>query len=356
MMNPASTANPVITTNPSAVAAACAWAVHDEFVAMRARFRRALAVSVGAHVLLAAALLLVEGARPRLPEIIEVTWLEPVASAPEPVVPVPVAEPVAQPIEEPARSRVSVPADPRPRPQPTPGKAREAATPTNARPLERRAEPAASRHELATALPVAPPSATARAALAAAPDPGAGLARAAAATMMPLAERGRPVTLARGPETGGSALALTRGPAGAGSQAALAAAAPPVPGGDNGGGNGPASTTTARPAPAVVGDGAEAGDILLEGPAAGRGVLHRVLPAYPAWAQRQAVEAVVRLRFAVLPDGQVREDVAVERTGGFRDFDESAVAALRGWRFAPLAGGDAAGHWGTITFRFRLRG
>lgn len=347
MMNPSSTAG-LVSAATSPVAAACGWAVHDEFAAMRARFRRALAVSIGAHVLLAAALLLVEGARPRLPEIIEVTWLEPAARAPEPVVPVPVvepaAEPAAKPIEETARDRAPAPAVARP--QPAPAKARS---------LERRAEPAASRHELATALPVAPPSASARAALASAPDPGAGLARAAAATMMPLAGRGRPVTLARGPETGGAALALTRGPAGAGSQAALAAAAPPVPGG-GGGRSGPEATATARPAPAVVGDGVEAGDILLEGPAAGREVLHRVLPAYPAWAQRQAVEAVVRLRFAVLPDGQVREDVAVERTGGFRDFDESAVAALRGWRFAPLAGGDAAGHWGTITFRFRLRG
>jgi TonB family protein len=353
MTDLARTANPVITT-PSAVAATCGWAVQDEFAAMRARFQRALAVSVGAHVLLAAALLLVEGARPRLPEIIEVTWLEPVASAPEPVVPVPMAEPEAKPLEEPARARVPVPADARP--QPAPGQAAAAAAPANARPLERRAVPAASRHELATALPVAPPSASARAALASAPDPGAGLARAAAATMMPLGERGRPVTLARGPESGGAALALTRGPAGPGSQATLAAAAPPVPGVENGGGNGPATSATTRPSPAVAAAAAEAGDILLEGPAAGREVRHRVLPAYPAWAQRQAVEAVVRLRFAVLPDGQVREDVAVERTGGFRDFDESAVAALRGWRFAPLAGGDAAGHWGTITFRFRLRG
>lgn len=346
--------NPASTANPSAAAATCGWAVHDEFAAMRARFHRALAASVGAHIALAAALLLVEGARPRLPEIIEVTWLETAASVPERVVPAPVESPVAEPSEEPIRAKVPVRADPRP--QPAPGRTGDAATPTRARTLERGAEPVASRHELATALPVAPPSASARAALASAPDPGAGLARAAAATMMPLAERGRPVTLARGPATGGPALALNRGPAAAGSQAALAAAAPPVPGGGNDGGSGPVSTAASRPAAAAGSAAAEAGDILLEGPAAGREVLHRALPVYPAWAQRQAVEAVVRLRFAVLPDGQVREDVAVERTGGFRDFDESAVAALRGWRFAPLPAGDAAGHWGTITFRFRLRG
>ncbi len=80
------------------------------------------------------------------------------------------------------------------------------------------------------------------------------------------------------------------------------------------------------------------------------------LPAYPAWARRQAVEAAVTLTFIVLPDGRVREDVQVQHTAGFRDFDERAAAALRQWRFAALPGGDAAGQWGTITFRYRLRG
>jgi TonB family protein len=58
----------------------------------------------------------------------------------------------------------------------------------------------------------------------------------------------------------------------------------------------------------------------------------------------------------VLPDGRVREDVQVLKTGGFRDFDERAVAALRQWRFSALSDGDAGGQWGTITFRFRLHG
>lgn len=49
------------STNRPAAAAACIWAVHDEFAALRARFHRALAVSVCVHALLAAALVLVEG-------------------------------------------------------------------------------------------------------------------------------------------------------------------------------------------------------------------------------------------------------------------------------------------------------
>jgi TonB family protein len=337
-----------MTGGASLLAGAGGWAVHDEFVAMRARFRRALLVSLGLHAVLAASLALVEGARPRVPDIIEVTWLEPAATVVAPAL-VPASAPV------PARKPEAAPA-PEPEPQAARPRRQHAPVPATAGQRDAARErpgPSASQLALATAAPVAPPSTTTRAALAAAPDAGAGLARAAAATMMPMAARGRPATLVRGPESAGEALALTRGPATAGgSQAVLAAAVLPAAAGADGeaGGNGRAAADRAAEARAG------AGDILLEGPAAGRAVLQRALPAYPAWAQRQAVEAVVRLRFIVLPDGRVREDVVVERTGGFRDFDESAVAALNGWRFAPLAGGEAAGQWGTITFRFRLRG
>ena len=57
--------------------------LHDDFLAMRARFHRALAISVGVHALLALGLLLADEAHPDLPRIIEVTWLEPV-EVPEP--------------------------------------------------------------------------------------------------------------------------------------------------------------------------------------------------------------------------------------------------------------------------------
>lgn len=342
-----------------------AWTVHDEFAAMRARFHRALAASIGVHALLAAALLLVDGARPRVPEIIEVTWLEPqapaVAAAPPAVAPA--AAPEARPRPaEPARDAEPAPREAAVR-TPAPGRggpARAGGAGDEER-AQRLAALAATRPALGSAAAVAPPSASARAALATAPDPGASLARATSATMMPVAERGRPVALQRGPGAGpgGTALALNRGPAAAGSLGSLATAALPAAGGGIGDGDVGGKAGAAREAAqagALAGAGGDAGDILLEGPAAGREVVQRVLPGYPAWARRQAMEAVVTLRFTVLPDGRIREDVAVERTGGFRDFDESALAALRGWRFAPLAGGDAAGQWGTITFRFRLRG
>ena len=79
------------------------------------------------------------------------------------------------------------------------------------------------------------------------------------------------------------------------------------------------------------------------------------VPVYPDWAKREAVEGSVTLYFVVRPDGSVKENVLVQKTAGFEDFDESARTALRAWRFEPLHGGRTGEQWGTITFHFRLR-
>ena len=78
------------------------------------------------------------------------------------------------------------------------------------------------------------------------------------------------------------------------------------------------------------------------------------MPTYPAWATKQAVEATVTLYFLVMPNGQVKENIQIQKTAGFQDFDHNAVAALRHWRFEPLTGREAREQWGTITFRYRL--
>ena len=83
-------------------------------------------------------------------------------------------------------------------------------------------------------------------------------------------------------------------------------------------------------------------------------MLAAVKPEYPEWAKADAVEGSVRLYFVVLPDGRVKENVLVQKTTGFEDFDDNAVAALRSWRFAPLGAGRTGDQWGTITFRFRI--
>jgi TonB family protein len=93
----------------------------------------------------------------------------------------------------------------------------------------------------------------------------------------------------------------------------------------------------------------------LAGPIADRPILSFTPPAYPEWAKREAVEGSVTLYFVVRPDGSVKENVLVQKTAGFEDFDENARVALLAWRFEPLRGGRTGEQWGTITLHFRLR-
>jgi len=92
----------------------------------------------------------------------------------------------------------------------------------------------------------------------------------------------------------------------------------------------------------------------LTGPVADRPVLHYEVPVYPEWAKREAVEGSVTIYFIVLPDGRVKENIMVQKTAGFEDFDENAVKALVTWRFEPLKTGMTGEQWGTITFNYRL--
>jgi TonB family protein len=92
----------------------------------------------------------------------------------------------------------------------------------------------------------------------------------------------------------------------------------------------------------------------LVGPVADRPILSYDVPDYPEWAKTEAVEGSVAIYFVVLSDGSVKENVMVEKTAGFADFDDNAVHALLAWRFAPLDGGGTGEQWGTITFHYRL--
>jgi TonB family protein len=95
-------------------------------------------------------------------------------------------------------------------------------------------------------------------------------------------------------------------------------------------------------------------DAQLTGPVADRPILSYGVPVYPEWAKEEAVEGSVAIYFVVLPDGRVKENVMVEKTAGFTDFDDNAVRALLNWRFAPLGTGATGEQWGTITFHYRL--
>lgn len=152
-----------------------------------------------------------------------------------------------------------------------------------------------------------------------------------------------PVALHRGGALGGAgALPLSRG--GGGSSVGGPATLPAV--------------KTAATAPAQVGDATARRTIAgasVAGPIADRPVLQTVVPEYPEWAKKEAVEGSVTLYFVVRSDGTVKENVVIQKTAGFGDFDENARTAIRGWLFERLKNGRTGEQWGTITFHFRLR-
>jgi TonB family protein len=155
---------------------------------------------------------------------------------------------------------------------------------------------------------------------------------------------GTPMPLSRGGGGGGAPLPLVRG-GGSGSAPTLATVSEPR----GGGGESPApargSESTARRTVA----GAS-----ITGPIADRPIVSYSVPTYPEWAKHDAVEGAVTLYFVVKADGGVKENILVQKTAGFEDFDENARLALRAWRFKALPPGQTGEQWGTITFRFRL--
>ncbi len=93
----------------------------------------------------------------------------------------------------------------------------------------------------------------------------------------------------------------------------------------------------------------------ITGELSNRQIVRQVTPEYPAWAQAQGVEASVVLEFTVDAEGNVKPNVVVRRTTGYPKLDDSAIRALRQWKFAPLpAGQENKEEVGLITFNYSL--
>jgi len=102
-----------------------------------------------------------------------------------------------------------------------------------------------------------------------------------------------------------------------------------------------------------VGKG-EAPEFAITGPVSRRGIVRRVYPKYPRWAEEAGVSGEVRLKFWVLPDGLVNR-VEVSQTTGYADLDEIASQAMKKWLFEPLSLQEKQiVQWGTITLKFKL--
>jgi TonB family protein len=93
----------------------------------------------------------------------------------------------------------------------------------------------------------------------------------------------------------------------------------------------------------------------ITGPLANRTVLSRALPPYPEWARQKGIEASVTLQFSVTPEGAVKDRILILRTSGFPALDESAMDALRRWKFAPLPPDQYREEVGTITMSFAIQ-
>lgn len=291
----------------------------QEFGLMRVRFQRTLAISVGVHVLFFAWLMINRQLAPAAESIVEITWLEPETLAqPKPITPEPViVKPEPKPVVAQIEPVLSV--------------------------KEKLARNASHADQVRDKLSALKPSSVADKALSALPDASTDLLNSAQATMAPITRREPPANLNRGPGQRQQAVALTRGPTSSHKSAAVVAEMP-------------SQTTSAAAAQPDAGSNAvrNLGGATLKGLIADRRVVDYAMPEYPGWAMTQAMEASVTLYFLVTPTGEVRENVQVQRTAGFQDFDENAVVAIRQWRFAPLTDSGAREQWGTITFRYRL--
>lgn len=88
----------------------------------------------------------------------------------------------------------------------------------------------------------------------------------------------------------------------------------------------------------------------IEGDAAQRMILNQVIPRYPAGLQK---EEVVKIRFTVLPDGQIGLMIPMRK--GDPTLEKITLEALRQWRFNPLpAAVEQKNVTGIITFRYEL--
>jgi TonB family protein len=92
---------------------------------------------------------------------------------------------------------------------------------------------------------------------------------------------------------------------------------------------------------------------VITGALANREIVKKVIPPFPRWAKKQGVGATISLRFTVMENGTVKENVIIERTSGSLQWDQMVIAALKNWEFVALPGkGLRQDQTGVITFQF----
>lgn len=85
-----------------------------------------------------------------------------------------------------------------------------------------------------------------------------------------------------------------------------------------------------------------------------RKILSSSMPDYPVWAEMRGIEGIVSLLITVLPNGEVKEKIMIDKTSGYSVIDQAAIQAVKKWRFAALDKKEE--EQGVVTFVFRLSG
>jgi protein TonB len=104
-------------------------------------------------------------------------------------------------------------------------------------------------------------------------------------------------------------------------------------------------STTVAPAPAQP----------LTAPRFDAAYLHNPAPQYPPEARRSREQGSVMLRVRVSHEGAAME-VSIEHSSGYPRLDESAMSAVKRWRFVPARrGSDPVEAWVLVPVDFELR-
>jgi len=100
-----------------------------------------------------------------------------------------------------------------------------------------------------------------------------------------------------------------------------------------------------------VGSPADMQPFIIEGKAAERTIVSKTIPEYPENLQK---EALIKIRFTVLPDGRVGQMIPVQKD--YPKLEDITIQALKQWRFNALPpGAPQASVQGVITFRYVLK-
>ena len=305
-----------------------AYASRIEFEAIQTRTRKMIGVSVIIHAAIVLWLILYRAVAPPPPTLTEISWLEPVAiTPPKPSVTVKVAQPAVQralpePKQTPAHFvRKTTTSDFAPEPQD-----RAVTEDKLKRTLSRMERKAVQSNTRISG--IAEAKHMTNASLASVPNTET-TGRESVKLTRESKSSPNPIALTRtNPAAKAAPMTLTKPPEQKVTQAKLS----------------DENSTAQR-----ILDGAK-----LVGPVADRPLISYNKPVYPEWAKKDGVEATVNLYFIVLPNGKVKENILIQKTSGFADFDKSAIAALQTWEFEPLKGGATGEQWGSITFDFRL--